>query len=842
MPWGIERLRLAIVALAVLLLAAIVGSIFYGRWRLRHVAQDLPARLGLQIQQTTQGFVLSKTEKGQPVFTLHAARAVEFKSGSHVSLHNVEIDIFNRQDGKADTIAGDSFEYDPHSQVVQSAGEAHIVLHAPAGDAGAGTVSKTAGQLVRVTTHQLTFDQKTGVATCSGEVDFQTGDSTGQAVGAEYDSKAGQLLLVSQVVLTTAMQGRPAVLHASRATYDRSAGQVHLWQPRYSSQQERGAATGAADAAIVLLRRNGSAERLDATGAVRLTSTDGLRISASALRVLLNPASQPQRAQFSGGVEFAADQPTQKTSGTARQLEVDFDTQGRADRALFDTEVRLSQLAEAGKGHVQRKLASDHMVLHLLPSKRGLTQLQSADAAGNAVFTSQSVTPGQAPQETTFGGQTLNAQFAAGNQLQQMTGAGQTRLKTVAANGDIDSSTGDTLRIEFAPDMPAKAGKPVTTGNAAMKAASNTSDPMAAQSIRTAVQTGHVVLTQIAGRRKDKTSRGTDQTSKAGSPTVSTATAARASYVAASDTLTLTGSPMFRDAQIEMTADRMEVERSTGKMVSTGAVQATLLVGDRGSGNPARSDAGALLNGNQPVHIIAERATLNHATQEAVFSGRARLWQGDDSVAAPVIELSQKMQTLTAYSDRPCVQCVISDFSGQTGTPGTAASKTAKPSTSSTPSTFHVLSARLAYSDAERKASFQRNVQVTCSSGVLTADNAVVFLTPAGRDPENPQGKTKISPSQRNNPAQSSVERIIATDKVRLRQPGRDATGTRLVYTASDGHFVLTGDEKHLPIVIDVDQGTVSGQVLTFASPQQAIIVSGTAAQTTTTETRVKKK
>ncbi|MEO6830462.1 MAG: hypothetical protein ABI164_11690, partial [Acidobacteriaceae bacterium] len=132
MPWTIERLRLGIVALAVLLVLAITGSFFYGRWRLRHIAQDLPARLGIQIQQSTQGFVLTKTDKGRPLFTLHAARAVEFKSGARVSLHDVEIDIFNRQDGMADTIAGSNFEYDPHSQIVRANGESKIVLHAPA--------------------------------------------------------------------------------------------------------------------------------------------------------------------------------------------------------------------------------------------------------------------------------------------------------------------------------------------------------------------------------------------------------------------------------------------------------------------------------------------------------------------------------------------------------------------------------------------------------------------------------------------------------------------------------------------------------------------------------------
>src|SRR5665213_168795 len=164
MPLTIERLRAAIVALAVLLLLAIASSFFYGRWRLRHIAQDLPARLGLQIQQSTQGFSLSRSNgRGRTLFTLHAARAVEFKSGGRVSLHDVKMELYG-QDGVADTIAGNDFEYDPHSQIVRSDGEAHIVLHPPANRTPKSLVSKNVGQAVRVTTHGLIFNQKTGVA------------------------------------------------------------------------------------------------------------------------------------------------------------------------------------------------------------------------------------------------------------------------------------------------------------------------------------------------------------------------------------------------------------------------------------------------------------------------------------------------------------------------------------------------------------------------------------------------------------------------------------------------------------------------------------------------------
>jgi lipopolysaccharide export system protein LptA len=138
-------------------------------------------------------------------------------------------------------------------------------------------------------------------------------------------------------------------------------------------------------------------------------------------------------------------------------------------------------------------------------------------------------------------------------------------------------------------------------------------------------------------------------------------------------------------------------------------------------------------------------------------------------------------------------------------------------------------------------------VEAIGSAGDLFADHVEVFLAPASpqagaRPIPNPaENGGKVS-FRRNNVSQSSVERIVALGQVRLIQPGRRGTGSRLVYTASNGHFLLTGDVDSPPEVVDANHGTVTGQELTFASQTQAIIVSGTSNDSTTTKTRVQKK
>jgi lipopolysaccharide export system protein LptA len=853
MPWTIERLRLGLVAVAVFLVLAILGFLLYARWRTRHLTQDLPARLGLKVQQSTQGFVLSKTEEGRTIFTLHASRAVAFKSGGRVLLHNVEIDVFNR-DGKADTIAGKNFQYDRTNQIVESQGEAHILLQPPQSEP-AGGAEKKAGQPIRVTTHGLVFNQKTGVATCSGQVDFQIAGSHGQAVGAEYDSHQGHLLLQSQVVLITTMQSGPAVVHATQAVYDRNDDQVHLQKPRYSSATQQGNQRGSADAATVFFRPDGSAQRLDAFGAVHLDSSDGDTIEASSLHAVLNGNSRPQHVHFLGDVRFAQNQPDQQGAGTARDLAMDFDEAGHARRAVFNGDVRFHQQLIASDGRAVRSLRSQYLDLHLAATKAGQSELQSAVATGDAVFRSQSFPAGKPAQETRISGQTLHARFLAGNQIEHMDGSGQTEIRTVAQNGDVDSSSGDTLTVDFATGvsvapMHQVAGRlatgksmSVARGGKPLRSAEQGSS---AQSIRYALQTGHVVLQQISSK----------QTGTPGPPQVSTATATRAEYRSSSDTLVLTGQPVFRNSQMELAANVMQVQRATQKVTALGAVQGTLLQSATATPSQAAAGNGLLGGGSQPVHIIAARAVLLHDPRQAIFSGRARLWQEGETVEAPIIEISQKMQTLLAYAEGPCSQCVHTVFASQNAPPkGDRPAKGAKPqvrrpsapqgsSNSGTsalfnpnaPQVFRVLSQRLLYSDAERKATFTDHVEVLHAGDNLFADRAAIFLS---QGPAPPSGNKNL-PAGSNKSSQTTVERIVATGDVRLVQPGRHATGSRLVYTASDGTFVLTGDRKQ-PQVVDAIHGTVSGPVLTFASQEQAIIVGGTSERPTTTATRVKK-
>ena len=66
---------------------------------------------------------------------------------------------------------------------------------------------------------------------------------------------------------------------------------------------------------------------------------------------------------------------------------------------------------------------------------------------------------------------------------------------------------------------------------------------------------------------------------------------------------------------------------------------------------------------------------------------------------------------------------------------------------------------------------------------------------------------------------------MIATGQIQIDQPGLRATGGRLVYTAADGLFVLTGDGKTLPRLVDSARGTITGAALLFHAGDDSVEV-----------------
>jgi lipopolysaccharide export system protein LptA len=140
-----------------------------------------------------------------------------------------------------------------------------------------------------------------------------------------------------------------------------------------------------------------------------------------------------------------------------------------------------------------------------------------------------------------------------------------------------------------------------------------------------------------------------------------------------------------------------------------------------------------------------------------------------------------------------------------------------------------ITSARLNYADAERKIFLDGGVTAKGSDTTLTAQQMTVFLRSRS---ESQAGAGPGTPGQ--------VERIVAEGKVVITQPTRHAIGDRLVYTAAEDKFFLTGGSSGgLPSIFDAERGKITGDSLTFYRHDDRVLVEGKETSPTVTRTQV---
>ena len=888
MPLSIRNLRRGVLAGGITLLVVVAAFLVIARLEGHGLHFNLPGRLGADISQTADGFTWSQSQKGHTLFTIHASKLVEYK-GDQAELHDVTITLYGAEgSGRSDKIYGSDFLYDRKQGIARATGAVQIdfaspdvrpdvrtdMRTAPGSDtagspAGAGAAPPgQAANTIHVNTSGVVFNQKTGDATTDQRVDFVLPRATGSALGASYNAKEGVLILDQSVELVArpAAQGPGSlqapsaddtVLHAAHAQLLRETHQAYLLQADAAS----GGRHTASDQAIVTFRQDGSAQLIDARGHVRITTEDGSQVHAANAVIDLDAASHPTLADLSGGVTYFADQDGRTMQGSAVSGTLSFTaaatTPGAGNPArqsgqqLHHAQFRnavafvLQQHSLPGdpNGSATREMHASTVDIDFAPGADGRSQAQQVLGAGGARANLHDV-PSKGPATTTLiEGDQLLATLADGREFRVLDGKGDTKVVDTAANGATSTSTGDTLHVTFSRSAAAGAGAKRVSGSGAGAAGAASAEGAASAQVDTAVQTGHVSLDQTpaAGAKNADGS--------ASSPFH--ATAQQAVYHASDQVLHLTGDPHLRSDTFALSADEVAYHRDSGDAAAIGSVKSTYLPQNGPSGQ-----SGPSLGGSGPVHVTADHADLVHSSNTSLFYGSpgsgtgsgqmARLWQGGDSVAAPVIELDQDDQTLDAHGERGGRTAVVHATlgakmagpagSGRGSSPDGAAALVAargvslgtssgsaqganshadvaknaadSKALSASESPTRLSSVTLHYSDKDHVADLRGLVTAEQPTGVLRADQAQVYLSQADAN----------KPSQ--------LDRMVATGHVVLVQPGRRGTGEKLVYTASDSRYVLTGAPGQQPRLVDAQRGTTTGTALIFKASDDSVEVS----------------
>jgi lipopolysaccharide export system protein LptA len=235
------------------------------------------------------------------------------------------------------------------------------------------------------------------------------------------------------------------------------------------------------------------------------------------------------------------------------------------------------------------------------------------------------------------------------------------------------------------------------------------------------------------------------------------------------------------------------------------------------------------------------------------------LWQGASQVDAPVLQFEQKQRRLLAHGAGQGAPMAVQTVLVSGGS--SATTNSFKPGAKSSggggkTDVVRVQSRDLVYSDETRRADFTGGVEVESADGSMRGQQVVVYLQAApAADAKGMQstrtvglaGQGKAGAALTGNGFMGgSVERVVASGHLDIDQPGRKATGEQVVYTASDGMFILTGTPTVLPKVVDDQQGTITGTSLRFHAGDENVVVSNGgssgAGQRVRTETRVKNR
>ena len=199
----------------------------YGRWQGRRLGHDLPDGLGTTIQQSTQGFTYSESRGGHTIYTLHASKAVQYKSGGHAELHDVSITLYAAQGAAANRIYGNTFDWDPVHGIAQAMGEVQIDYQgaaSPGSQPGKAPVDEGESRnTVHIKTSGLVFNKQTGLASTTERIEFRLAEAAGSATGASFDSQKGIVILAADVAFNSSVGGKPLAVRAHHAQFDRAS-------------------------------------------------------------------------------------------------------------------------------------------------------------------------------------------------------------------------------------------------------------------------------------------------------------------------------------------------------------------------------------------------------------------------------------------------------------------------------------------------------------------------------------------------------------------------------------------------------------------------------------------
>ena len=801
MPLPVYHMRRILAITTVVLILVVAGMYFSARLQIRDVRKDVPNKIGYDIKQTANGFQFSKSDGKRTLFSIQASDLKEFKLNGRAELHNVTILLYGRDSSRFDQIYGDDFAYDPKTGEVTAKGDVQIDLVAnPAGLASPDqSTPQELKNPIHLKTRDLVFNKDTGNALTDARVEFSTAQATGWAVGVQYAGKTNTLTLTSQIHVILNGENAAAI-EAAHGVITGDPREVVLDHPHLDRQ----GGLLQADQAIFHLGQDNNVERVQAIGNViaenrvatgkaapQAGQTSEIRTHSDEAELLLTGKQDLLRTAVLTGHVHVEQSGAQPIEGDAGRVLLEFQGQNQLQKVHALDGARLVQKATgvkqpgAGSGPQDFELTATAIDFDVAEGHI-LDRAETSGAAQITISSSQETPTGAAqaspPQRTVVTAAKFVAklstddratgQHSSGIHLSSIHGAPEARIVSSTAGQPDRVSTSDSVDATF----------------------------LAQGGIDSVTQLGNVAYTD--SQSPDKRTQ---------------AWADRAHYIPSDQMLVLTGNPRIASISTATTAKTIRINRATGAALAEGDVKSTY-------SELKEQPNGALLASSSPIHVTARTMTAGSKTGLALYTGNVRLWQDANIIEAPSIEFDRDHRFVTAQGESamPVLTTLVQATKAISKSESAA---TGKGRGQAVAGPITIASTRLTYADSERRVHYEGGVDAKCADFSVHAKTADAYLLPRSQTSSN---QSFAGPGQ--------LDRMVAQDGVSIQQPNRRAEGQKLVYTAAEDKFVLTGGP---PSIFDAEQGKITGVSLTFFRGDDRVLVEGGASTPVVTQTRV---
>jgi len=784
-------------AAAALLLAGLTAGMYLERkWVAHREKQKAPPPAPQNVTRSSNGLTFSKMDGNQKIFTVEASKATDFKDKDASLLEDVKITIFGKTGERHDMIHTQTCQYEKTGGSIACSGEVRLDLESRAeAERAAKNPEITSQQKMHVETRGVVFNRASGMARTEQPVKFVFPNGSGEAVGVEYHSEEGTVRLLRDVHFSlmpprndlagrksaSAGASEPIRVTGKSLDFERDSRTMQLYGPveaeTHAARLHAGKLTLTLDAAFRAENLVAAPGPIGKNPELESQGSDGpANLRAQTMTAQFAPEGWLTRIEGAGDVRGSR--------RTGNEID-DF----RAEHGAMELWPKINQPRELNlKGSVQLKTQAD---------KSGATRmLQTSELRLDF-----------ADEKKGEGSKLKHAETLGAGSIEWTDAALQSGTPGAPTNSDAARTKlqADRLEMEFGKEGQAR--KLVATGNVLTERAAGGKPPQAATAQSGVAQlqaNGGWSQIDLQGNVKLKEGDRSGQ-------------ADHATFIRATQTALLTGKALARDATAETQAPRITFVQTTGEIRAGGGVRSTDF-STKGSGAQLAA---------VPANISAEAMQGNSKTGRALYTGHARLWQGDSVMEADSIELLREARVMNATGN---VRAVFPQAGGQS--PAQTVAVQAGPKK---PRLWHVTAGTLTYHDAENRAHLEKNVVAQSAEQKMRAATVDLYFTKA----EKPNSNAAISSAPQNPAAGAQqISRAVGTGGVIVEQGTRKATADRGEYSAAEGKFVMSGGN---PTIFDALEGTTTGRQLTFFLADDTIIVDSETGSRTLTRHRVEK-